>query len=171
MNKNFFSNINSIRNNKNISDSISFQQKDINKYEKEIKEYIDDMDKKHLNEITLITKIREINDDESNHIDNIICNELEDKKKDEYQKKREELFRTLNLNIMDGKKKREEILDFVKKIEDSKEEIRKLEYSRSKSIFTELEKASNNILIGFSDYIYDNEKNKKLIDILNENNN
>ena len=163
MNKNFFSNINSIRNDKNISDSISFQQKDINKYEKEIKDYIDDMDEKHLNEITLITKIREINEDESNHIDNIICNELEDKKKDEYQKKREELFRTLNLNIMDGKKKREEILDFVKKIEDSKEEIRKLEYSRSQSIFTELEKARNNILIGFSDYIYDNEKNKKLI--------
>jgi len=170
MNKNFFSNINSIRNDKNISDSISFQQKDINKYEKEIKDYIDDIDEKHRNEITLINKIREINEDEANHIDNIICNELEDKKKDEYQKKREELFRTLNLNIMDGKKKREEILDFIKKIEDSKEEIRKLEYSRSYSIFKELEKARNNILIGFSDYIYDNEKNKKLIDILNEKN-
>jgi len=170
MNKNFFSNINSIRNDKNISDSISFQQKDINKYEKEIKDYIDDIDEKHRNEITLINKIREINEDEANHIDNIICNELEDKKKDEYQKKREELFRTLNLNIMDGKKKREGVLDFIKKIEDSKEEIRKLEYSRSYSIFKELEKARNNILIGFSDYIYDNEKNKKLIDILNEKN-
>jgi hypothetical protein len=70
--------------------------------------------------------------------------------------------------MKDGKKKREEILDLIKKIESSKEEIRKLEFSKTVNILGEVEKAKNNILIGFGNYIYDNEKNKKLIDILNE---
>jgi hypothetical protein len=70
--------------------------------------------------------------------------------------------------MKDGKKKREEILDLIKKIESSKEEIRKLEFSKTVNILGEVEKAKNNILIGFGNYIVDNEKNKKLIDILNE---
>ena len=96
------------------------------------------------------------------------CNDLKDKQKREYSKKKEELFNSLELNMKDGKKKREEILDLIKKIESSKEEIRKLEFSKTVNILGEVEKAKNNILIGFGNYIYDNEKNKKLIDILNE---
>ena len=168
MNKNFFSNIDSIKNDKNISDRISFQKLNIDKYEEQIEKYEKDIEKKHTDEISLIAKLREIKGDEKNHKDNLICNELKDKKKLEYTKKKEELFKSLELNMEDGKKKREEILDLIKGIESSKKEIRKLEYSKTQSIFKELEIAKNNILIGFGNYIYDNEKNKKLIDILNE---
>ena len=41
------------------------------------------------------------------------------------RKKKEELFNSLKSNMEDGKKKREEILDLIKGIESSKEEIRK----------------------------------------------
>ena len=164
MNKNIFSNIESIKNDKDISSSISFKKQDIDKYEQEI-------DEKHKDEISLIIKIREIKENEINHKDKIICNELKDGKKEEYNKKKEELRKSLVSNMENGKKKREEILENIKKIESAKEEIINLEYLRTKSIFKELEKARNEILIGFGNYIYDNEKNKKLIDILNEKNN
>ena len=168
MNKNFFSNIDYIKNDKKISDSIYFQKLDIDKYEKEIEKSEKDIEKKHAYEISLIAKLREIKGDEQNHIDNIICNDLKDKQKSDYNKKKEELFNSLESNMEDGKKKREEILDLIKKIESSKEEIRKLEFSKTVNILGEVEKAKNNILIGFGNYIVDNEKNKKLIDILNE---
>ena len=171
MNKNIFSNIESIKNDENTFNSISFQEKDINKYEKEIEEYEKDIEKKHKDEISLITEIRKIKENEKNHIDNIICNDLKDDKKVEYMTKKEKLFNSLNSNMVDGKKKREDILALIKKIESSKEEIRKVEYAKTKSIFKELEIARNKILIGFSNYIYDSEENKKLIDILNDNNN
>ena len=168
MNKNFFSNIDSIKNDKKISDSIYFQKLDIDKYEKEIEKSEKDIEKKHAYEISLIAKLRKIEGDEKNHIDNIICNDLKYKQKSEYNKKKEELFNSLELNMEDGKKKREEILENIKKIESAKEEIIRLKYTRTESIFKELEKAKNEILIGFSNYIHDNENNKKLIDILNE---
>ena len=171
MNKNIFSNIESIKNDKDISSSISFKKQDIDKYEQEIKKYEQEIDEKHKDEISLIIKIREIKENEINHKDKIICNELKDGKKEEYNKKKEELRKSLVSNMENGKKKREEILENIKKIESAKEEIINLEYSRTKSIFKELEKARNEILIGFGNYIYDNEKNKKLIDILNEKNN
>ena len=63
------------------------------------------------------------------------------------------------------------ILENIENIESSKEEIRNLEFTRSQSIFTELEKTRNQILIKYGDYIYDYEENKKLIDILNDKNN
>ena len=168
MNKNIFSNIDSIKSDKNTSDSISFQKLNIDKYEKEIEEYEKDIEKKHKDEISLIIEIRKIKENEKNHIDNIICNDLKDKQKSDYNKKKEELFNSLESNMEDGKKKREEILDLIKRIESSKEEIRKVEYAKTQSIFKELEIARNKILIGFSNYIYDIEENKKLIDILNE---
>ena len=171
MNKNIFSNIESIKNDKDISSSISFKKQDIDKYEQEIKKYEQEIDEKHKDEISLIIKIREIKENEINHKDKIICNELKDGKKEEYNKKKEELRKSLVSNMENGKKKREEILENIKKIESAKEEIINLEYLRTKSIFKELEKARNEILIGFGNYIYDNEKNKKLIDILNEKNN
>jgi multidrug efflux pump subunit AcrB len=171
MNKNFFLNIDSIKNDKNISSSITFQEKDIEKYEKEIQEFEKEIDKKHKDEISLIVKIREIKENEKNHKDNIICNDLKEEKEEEYKKKTEKLFNSLKLNMKDGKKKREEILENINKIESAKEEIIRLKYTRTQSIFKELEKARNEILIGFGNYIYDNEKNKKLIDILNEKNN
>ena len=161
MNKNIFSNIESIKNDKDISSLISFKKQDIDKYKQEIKKYEQEIDEKHKDEISLIIKIREIQENEINHKDKIICSELKDEKK-------EELFKSLVSNMENGKKKREEILENIKKIESAKEEIINLEYSRTKSIFKELEKARNEILIGFGNYIYDNEKNKKLIDILNE---
>jgi hypothetical protein len=163
MNKNFFLNIDSIKNDKNISSSITFQEKDIEKYEKEIQEFEKEIDKKHKDEISLIVKIREIKENEKNHKDNIICNDLKEEKEEEYKKKREKLFNSLKLNMEDGKKKREEILENINKIESAKEEIIRLKYTRTQSIFKELEKARNEILIGFSNYIYDNENNKKLI--------
>ena len=171
MNKNIFSNIESIKNDENTFNSISFQEKDINKYEKEIEEYEKDIEKKHKDEISLITEIRKIKENEKNHIDNIICNDLKDDKKVEYMTKKEKLFNSLNSNMVDGKKKREDILALIKKIESSKEEIRKVKYAKTQSIFKEIEIARNKILIGFSNYIYDSEENKKLIDILNDNNN
>ena len=171
MNKNIFSNIESIKNDKDISSLISFKKQDIDKYEQEIKKYEQEIDEKHKDEISLIIKIREIKENEINHKDKIICNELKDGKKEEYNKKKEELRKSLVSNMENGKKKREEILENIKKIESAKEEIINLEYLRTKSIFKELEKARNEILIGFGNYIYDNEKNKKLIDILNEKNN
>ena len=171
MNKNIFSNIESIKNDKDISSLISFKKQDIDKYKQEIKKYEQEIDEKHKDEISLIIKIREIKENEINHKDKIICNELKDGKKEEYNKKKEELRKSLVSNMENGKKKREEILENIKKIESAKEEIINLEYLRTKSIFKELEKARNEILIGFGNYIYDNEKNKKLIDILNEKNN
>ena len=171
MNKNIFSNIESIKNDKDISSLISFKKQDIDKYKQEIKKYEQEIDEKHKDEISLIIKIREIQENEINHKDKIICSELKDGKKEEYNKKKEELRKSLVSNMENGKKKREEILENIKKIESAKEEIINLEYSRTKSIFKELEKARNEILIGFGNYIYDNEKNKKLIDILNEKNN
>ena len=54
MNKNFFSNIDSIKNDKKISDSIYFQKLDIDKYEKEIEKSEKDIEKKHAYEISLI---------------------------------------------------------------------------------------------------------------------
>ena len=171
MNKNIFSNIESIKNDKDISSLISFKKQDIDKYKQEIKKYEQEIDEKHKDEISLIIKIREIQENEINHKDKIICSELKDGKKEEYNKKKEELRKSLVSNMENGKKKREEILENIKKIESAKEEIINLEYLRTKSIFKELEKARNEILIGFGNYIYDNEKNKKLIDILNEKNN
>ena len=171
MNKNIFSNTESIKNDKDISSLISFKKQDIDKYKQEIKKYEQEIDEKHKDEISLIIKIREIQENEINHKDKIICSELKDGKKEEYNKKKEELRKSLVSNMENGKKKREEILENIKKIESAKEEIINLEYSRTKSIFKELEKARNEILIGFGNYIYDNEKNKKLIDILNEKNN
>ena len=171
MNKNIFSNIESIKNDKDISSLISFKKQDIDECEREIKKYEQEIDEKHKDEISLIIKIREIKENEINHKDKIICNELKDGKKEEYNKKKEELRKSLVSNMENGKKKREEILENIKKIESAKEEIINLEYLRTKSIFKELEKARNEILIGFGNYIYDNEKNKKLIDILNEKNN
>ena len=58
MNKNIFSNIDSIK--KNTSNSISFQKLNIDKYEKEIEKCEKDIEKKHKDEISLIIKIREI---------------------------------------------------------------------------------------------------------------
>ena len=171
MNKNIFSNIDSIKSDKNTSDSISFQKLNIKKYKEEIEKCEKDIEKKHKDEISLIIEIRKIKEDEKNHIDNIICNNLKDDKQVEYTKKEKELFNSLESNMEDGKKKREEILDLIKRIESSKEEIRKVEYAKTQSIFKELEIARNKILIGFSNYIYDSEENKKLIDILNDNNN
>ena len=171
MNKNIFSNIDSIKNDKKTSDSISFQKLNIKKYKEEIEKCEKDIEKKHKDEISLITEIRKIKENEKNHIDNIICNNLRDDKQVEYTKKKEELLKSLKSNMEDGKNKREEILDLIKGIESSKEEIRKVEYAKTQSIFKELEIARNKILIGFSNYIYDSEENKKLIDILNDNNN
>jgi hypothetical protein len=171
MNKNIFSNIESIKNDKDISSSISFKKQDIDKYEQEIKKYEQEIDEKHKDEISLIIKIREIKENEINHKDKIICNELKDGKKEEYNKKKEELRKSLVSNMENGKKKREEILENINKIESAKEEIIRLKYTRTQSIFKELEKARNEILIGFSNYIYDNENNKKLIDILNDKKN
>ncbi len=168
MNKNFFSNIESIKNDKDISSSITFKKQDIDKCEQEIKKCEQEIDEKHKDEISLIVKIREIKENEENHIDNIICSDLKDGKKEEYKKKKEELLKSLVSNMEIGKKKREKILENIKEIESAKEDIINLKYSRTKKIFKELEKTRNEIFIGFGHYIYDNEKNKKLIDILNE---
>ena len=166
--ENLFSKIDSIKNDVIINDKITFKKKDIDKYEKEIEEYEKEIDKKLRKEISLINKLREINEDENNHIDNIICNDLKDGKNEEYINNKAELFESLRSGI---KYEETKILNYIQSIESSKEEIRKLEFARSQSIFTELEKTRNKILIKFGDYIYDYEENKKLIDILSENNN
>ena len=166
--ENLFSKIDSIKNNVEISNKITFQKRDIDKYEKEIEEYEKEIDEKLRKEISLISKLREIKEDEKNHIDNIICNELKDGISEDYKNKKNELFDSLKTGI---EYEESRILKNIKSIESSKEEIRKLEFARSQSIFTELEKTRNKILIKFGDYIYDYEENKKLIDILSENNN
>ena len=63
MNKNFFSNIDSIKNDKNISDSIIFQKLDIDKYEKEIEKYEKDIEKKHAYESEYLNLMEELLDD------------------------------------------------------------------------------------------------------------
>jgi chromosome segregation ATPase len=166
--ENLFSKIDSIKNDVIINDKITFKKRDIDKYEKEIEEYEKEIDKKLRKEISLINKLREIDEDENNHIDNIICNKLKDEKNEDYKNKKDELFESLRKGI---KYEETKILNYIQSIESSKEEIRKLEFARSQSIFTELEKTRNKILIKFGDYIYDYEENKKLIDILSENNN
>ena len=169
MNKeNFFSKINEIKNNEDISTRIIIQKKEIEKYEKLIEEYEKDIDTKIKKDISLISKLREINEEENNHKDNIICNDLKDDKNEDYENKKEELFKSLKLGT---KYEEDNILNLIDNIESSKEEIRKLEFSRSQSILTELEKARNRILIEYGGYIYDNEQNKKLIDILDEKKN
>ena len=165
---NLFSAIDSIKNNEKISQQITFKKKDIDKYEKNIEEYEKEIDKKLKKELSLISKLREIKEDEKNHIDNIICNELKDEKREDYINNKNELFESLKSGI---KYEEGKILENIENIESSKEEIRNLEFTRSQSIFTELEKTRNQILIKFGDFIYDYEENKKLIDILNDKNN
>ena len=165
---NLFSAIDSIKNNEKISQQITFKKKDIDKYEKNIEEYEKEIDKKLKKELSLISKLREIKEDEKNHIDNIICNDLKDEKNEDYINNKNELFDSLKLGI---KYEEGKILENIENIESSKEEIRNLEFTRSQSIFTELEKTRNQILIKYGDYIYDYEENKKLIDILNDKNN
>ena len=166
--ENLFSAIDRFKNNEEISQQITFKKKDIDKYEKNIEEYEKEIDKKLKKELSLISKLREIKEDEKNHIDNIICNELKDEKKEDYINNKNELFDSLRSGI---KSEEGKILENIENIESSKEEIRKLEFTRSQSIFTELEKTRNQILIEYGDYIYDYEENKKLIDILNDKNN
>ena len=165
---NLFSAIDSIKNNEKISQQITFKKKDIDKYEKNIEEYEKEIDKKLKKELSLISKLREIKEDEKNHIDNIICNDLKDEKNEDYINNKNELFDSLKLGI---KYEEGKILENIENIESSKEEIRNLEFTRSQSIFTELEKTRNQILIKFGNFIYDYEENKKLIDILNDKNN
>ena len=97
MNKNIFSNIDSIKSDKNTSDSISFQKLNIDKYEKEIEEYEKDIEKKHKDEISLIIEIRKIKENEKNHIDNIICNDLKDDKQVEYTKKKRRIIKIFKI--------------------------------------------------------------------------
>ena len=166
--ENLFSAIDRFKNNEEISQQITFKKKDIDKYEKNIEEYEKEIDKKLKKELSLISKLREIKEDEKNHIDNIICNDLKDEKNEDYINNKNELFDSLKLGI---KYEEGKILENIENIESSKEEIRNLEFTRSQSIFTELEKTRNQILIKFGDFIYDYEENKKLIDILNDKNN
>jgi len=166
--ENLFSAIDQIKKNENFSEKIAFKKRDIDKYEKEIEDYEKDIDKKLRKELSLISELRKIKEDEKNHIDNIICNELKDEKREDYINIKNELFDSLRLGI---KYEEGKIIECIENIESSKEEIRKLEFARSQSIFTELEKTRNQILIKFGDYIYDNEENKKLIEILENKNN
>ena len=166
--ENLFSAIDRIKKNEKISEKITIKKKEIDKYEKEIEVYEKDIDKKLRKELSLISKLREIKEDEKNHIDNIIWNELKDEKREDYKNIKNDLFDSLRLGI---KYEEEKIFEHIKNIESSKEEIRKLEFARSQSIFTELEKTRNQILIKYGDFIYDYEENKKLIEILENKNN
>lgn len=169
MNKeNFFSKIDEIKNNKEIVENIIYKKRDIEKYEKQIEDFENDIDTKIKKDLSLICKLREINEEEKNHKDNIICNDLKDDKNEDYLNKKEELFESLKLGT---KYEEDKILNLIDNIESSKEEIRQIEFSRSQRILTELEKARNRILIEYGSYIYDNEQNKKLIDILDEKKN
>lgn len=163
-----FEEIKKIRNDNDFKGKLNFQKSEIKEANEQIQKLEDEIKKKHEKEFKLIKEIKELMDTEKNHEDNLICNELLKNKKKEYDEKKEELFNLLEKNAKSEKENREKILEKINKIEKSKEEIQDLYYIRNGKISLELEKTRYKILIKFGCYLYDNEKNKTLIDIINE---
>lgn len=164
----FFEEIYKIRKDDIIKGKIDFQEGEKKEANTQIQELEDHIKKSHEKEIKLIKEIKELMDNEVNHEDNLICNELSKDKKIKYDEKKEELFNLLEKNTKSEKENRERILEKIKKIEKSKEAIQNLIYIQNEKISLELEKTRYKILIKFGCYLYDNEKNKNLIDIINE---
>ena len=163
--KEFSKSIEKIKKDEDIENKIKWQKNDINKYEKEIKDMNDTLEFKHKEEISLIKKIREINEDKNNHIDNLICNDLKQDKDTKFINLKKDLFTKLEENIKLEIEYKEKILERIEKIENCKKNIESLEETKIKRINLEIEKAKNGILLDLGNYIYDNEKNKKLINI------
>ena len=164
----FYSNIEKIMKDEKLEKKIKFQMEEITKKEKEIKNLEKEIDSYHQKEIQIIIDLKEIMENEEYHENSLICNDLEKN----YKKKYEELTETLYKNLEDNAKleieKRNKILDKINKIEKAKEDIRNIKYAKNNKIKAEIEKTRYKILIKYSNYLYDNEKNKRLIDIINE---
>lgn len=164
----FFSEIKKIKNDENLLKKIDWQTKEIDENKKKIQNYESEITKGHKKEFDLIKQIRDLNSDENNHEDSLICNELIKSKKTEYKDLYDKLYKNLEQNYkleMDNRKK---IIDRINKIEKAKEEIQNLIYAKDGGVAKEMEKTRYKVLIKYGNYLYDKENNKKLIDIINE---
>ena len=164
----FYSNIEKIMKDEKLEKKIKFQMEEITKKEKEIKNLEKEIDSYHQKEIQIIIDLKEIMENEEYHENSLICNDLEKNYKKEYEELTETLYKNLEDNAKLEIEKRNKILDKINKIEKAKEDIRNIKYAKNNKIKAEIEKTRYKILIKYSNYLYDNEKNKRLIDIINE---
>jgi hypothetical protein len=165
---NFHSEIEKIMKDEKLEKQIKWQMNEITKYEKEIKDWDKEIDSYHQEEIKIIYDLRAIMENEEYHENSLICNDLKKNDKRKYEELTETLYKNLEDNAKLEIEKRNKILDKINKIEKAKEDIRDIKYAKNKKIKAEIEKTIYKILIKYSNYLYDNEKNKRLIDIIKE---
>ena len=149
----FFSEIKKIKNDENLLKKFDWQKKEIDENKNKIQNYESEITKEHKKEFDLIKQIRDLNSDENNHEDSLICNELIKSKKTEYKNLYDKLYKNLEQNYkleMDNRKK---IIDRINKIETAKEEIQNLIYAKNKKIAKEMEKTRYKVLIKYGNYL------------------
>lgn len=166
--KEFLSDIEEIKNDKEINSQINYRKEEIDNANKKIKEIEKEIKDKHKKEFNNISKIRKLIEDEENYENQLICNKLLSPKEKDINELYKELYNDLEKNTKFEIENREKINNEILKIEKMNEEILELNKKKYQKIAAEMEKSRYKLLINFGHFLYDYDKNKKLIDIINE---
>ena len=150
------------------NDLIKIPQDNIKKSEQLIELYKKEIEDEYNKGFQIIKNIRKLSEKEENHKDNLICNELKENKKKELEVLNKQLDEIIENNVKVEKEKNKMIIEEIKKIEKNKSLIRDYDISTNDKIRKEIEKTKYEALLKFGNYIYDNEQNKNLLQILNQ---
>ena len=166
--KDFKEKLEEIRKDEEINKWIQIAEDEIKKSEDLIENYEKEIKEEYNKGFKVIEKIRKINEKEQNHKDNLICNELKENYKKKLEELNEQLDKIIENNLIVEKEKNKMIIKEINNIEEKKSSIIEKELERNNKIKKEIEKTKYESLIKYGNYIYDDEKNKKLIEILEQ---